>query len=159
MFFSKNIFGEYYINQLIFLYFRPAFYKLIEECISQIVLHRNGCDPDFRATKRFQLDVQPLIDTLVGMYNININYIIRVNSNINLYLMYLNFINCIFYQSYLEKSKAEEDRRVEELKDKLEHAVATRQEAEAKLIQAESTIKELMSNSSMENVSFLSFKT
>ncbi|CAH1732844.1 protein diaphanous [Aphis gossypii] len=94
---------------------RPAFYKLIEECVSQIVLHRNGCDPDFHATKRFQLDVQPLIDTVV------------------------------------EKSKAEEDRRVEELKDKLEHAVATRQEAEAKLIQAETTIKEFMLNSSMEN--------
>ena len=55
----------------------------------------------------------------------------------------------------IEKSKAEEDRRVEELKDKLEHAVATRQEAEAKLIQAETTIKEFMLNSSMENVSFI----
>lgn len=47
---------------------RPAFYKLIEECVSQIILHRNGCDPDFTATKRFQLDIQPLIDTLVGKY-------------------------------------------------------------------------------------------
>lgn len=56
---------------------------------------------------------------------------------------------------FTEKSKAEEDRRVEELKDKLEHAVATRQEAEAKLIQAESTLKELMSNSSVESVSIL----
>lgn len=45
--------------------FRPAYYKLIEECVSQIVLHRSGCDPDFSATKRFQIDVQPLIDTLV----------------------------------------------------------------------------------------------
>ncbi|XP_015517192.1 protein diaphanous isoform X3 [Neodiprion lecontei] len=44
---------------------RPAYYKLIEECVSQIVLHRSGCDPDFSATKRFQIDVQPLIDTLV----------------------------------------------------------------------------------------------
>ncbi|XP_011337146.1 protein diaphanous isoform X1 [Ooceraea biroi] len=44
---------------------RTAYYKLIEECISQIVLHRSGCDPDFCATKRFQIDVQPLIDTLV----------------------------------------------------------------------------------------------
>ncbi|XP_029156307.1 protein diaphanous isoform X2 [Nylanderia fulva] len=44
---------------------RTAYYKLIEECISQIVLHRSGCDPDFSATKRFQIDVQPLIDTLV----------------------------------------------------------------------------------------------
>jgi len=46
-------------------FFRPAYYKLIEECISQIVLHRSGCDPDFSATKRFQIDVQPLIDILV----------------------------------------------------------------------------------------------
>ncbi|KAH0953784.1 hypothetical protein HN011_009923, partial [Eciton burchellii] len=44
---------------------RTAYYKLIEECVSQIVLHRSGCDPDFSATKRFQVDVQPLIDTLV----------------------------------------------------------------------------------------------
>lgn len=28
-------------------------------------MHRSGCDPDFSATKRFQIDVQPLIDTLV----------------------------------------------------------------------------------------------
>lgn len=55
----------------------------------------------------------------------------------------------------LEKSKAEEDRRVEELKDKLEHAVATRQEAEAKLIQAETTIKEFMSNSGIVNILIL----
>ncbi|GLG93013.1 Uncharacterized protein GBIM_00523 [Gryllus bimaculatus] len=44
---------------------RTQYYKLIEECVSQIVLHRGGCDPDFRATRRFHIDVQPLIDTLV----------------------------------------------------------------------------------------------
>lgn len=52
-------------NQFITNYSRAAYYKLIEECVSQIVLHRSGCDPDFSATKRFQIDVQPLIDTLV----------------------------------------------------------------------------------------------
>ncbi|XP_050696358.1 protein diaphanous-like isoform X3 [Eriocheir sinensis] len=41
---------------------RSAYYKLIEECISQIVLHRNGCDPDFRATKRFEIKVDQLLD-------------------------------------------------------------------------------------------------
>ena len=46
--------------------FRPAYYKLIEECVSQIVLHKGGCDPDFRANRRFQIDVAPLIDHLVG---------------------------------------------------------------------------------------------
>jgi len=44
---------------------RPAYYKLIEECVSQIVLHKSGCDPDFRATKRFNIDVEPLIEQLV----------------------------------------------------------------------------------------------
>lgn len=50
------------------LHFRPAYFKLLEECVSQIVLHRGGCDPDFRSTRRFQIDVQPLIDTLVGKF-------------------------------------------------------------------------------------------
>ena len=45
------------------LHFRPAYYKLIEECVSQIVLHKSGCDPDF--SRRFELDVEPLIDNLV----------------------------------------------------------------------------------------------
>ena len=39
---------------------RPQYYKLIEECISQIVLHRSGVDPDF-STRKFQIDVDPLI--------------------------------------------------------------------------------------------------
>ena len=47
------------------LHVRPAYYKLIEECVSQIVLHKSGHDPDFRATKRFQVDVEPLIEHLV----------------------------------------------------------------------------------------------
>jgi diaphanous 2 len=46
------------------IFFRPAYYKLIEECVSQIVLHKSGYDPDFRATKRFQIDVEPLIEHL-----------------------------------------------------------------------------------------------
>ena len=44
---------------------RPAYYKLIEECVSQIVLHRSGCDPDFSAYKRFEIDVEPLVEHLV----------------------------------------------------------------------------------------------
>lgn len=43
---------------------RPQYYKLIEECVSQIVLHKNGVDPDFRYTKRFEIDVEPLIGKL-----------------------------------------------------------------------------------------------
>ena len=51
--------------------FRPQYYKLIEECVSQIVLHKSGADPDFRYTKRFELDVEPLIgmDALFLFFN------------------------------------------------------------------------------------------
>lgn len=46
-------------------YIRPAYYKFIEECITQIVLHKSGLDPDF-SKKHFDLDLQPLIDGLIG---------------------------------------------------------------------------------------------
>ncbi|KAL4229773.1 Protein diaphanous 1 [Mactra antiquata] len=46
------------------LYARPQYYKLIEECVTQIVLHRSGTDPDFRITRRFKIDVEPLLNTL-----------------------------------------------------------------------------------------------
>ncbi|XP_048589286.1 protein diaphanous homolog 2 isoform X2 [Nematostella vectensis] len=46
------------------VYARPQYYKLIEEVVSQVVLHRSGVDPDF-ATRRFQIDVDPLIEGLV----------------------------------------------------------------------------------------------
>ncbi|XP_060808881.1 protein diaphanous isoform X2 [Amyelois transitella] len=84
---------------------RPAYYKLIEECVTQIVLHKNGYDPDFRATQRFNIDVQPLIDGLI------------------------------------EKSRAEEERKVEELNGKLEAAIAARQEAEARAAHLEGRLQ------------------
>lgn len=48
---------------------KSAYYQLIEECVTQIVLHKAGYDPDFRANRRFQIDVQPLIDGLKGINN------------------------------------------------------------------------------------------
>ncbi|XP_026739587.1 protein diaphanous isoform X3 [Trichoplusia ni] len=84
---------------------RPAYYKLVEECITQIVLHKNGYDPDFRATQRFNIDVQPLIDGLI------------------------------------EKSRAEEEKKIEELRVKLEAAIAARQEAEARAAHLEERLR------------------
>ncbi|GAB6021511.1 hypothetical protein CHUAL_004115 [Chamberlinius hualienensis] len=43
---------------------RVAYFRLIEECVSQIVLHRSGCDPDFRKNRKIQIDVEPLISQL-----------------------------------------------------------------------------------------------
>ncbi|KAK5638990.1 hypothetical protein RI129_013285 [Pyrocoelia pectoralis] len=46
------------------VYIRPAYYKFIEECVTQIVLHKSGLDPDF-SKRHFDLDLQPLIDGLI----------------------------------------------------------------------------------------------
>lgn len=44
--------------------YRPAYYKLIEECVSQIVLHKSGVDPNFKS-KDFHIDTTVLLDDLV----------------------------------------------------------------------------------------------
>uniref|UniRef100_A0A3B5A0J2 Diaphanous related formin 2 n=1 Tax=Stegastes partitus TaxID=144197 RepID=A0A3B5A0J2_9TELE len=46
-------------------YIRPQYYKVIEECVSQVVLHRNGMDPDFGYSKRLEVDFTQLIDQCV----------------------------------------------------------------------------------------------
>ncbi|MCI4381633.1 hypothetical protein PGIGA_G00254240 [Pangasianodon gigas] len=51
---------------------RPQYYKLIDECIAQIVLHRNGCDPDFKC-RNLQLDVEALIDNMVDKTKVEIS--------------------------------------------------------------------------------------
>ncbi|XP_061136419.1 protein diaphanous homolog 1 [Syngnathus typhle] len=43
---------------------RPQYYKLIDECIAQIVLHRNGADPDFKC-RNIRLNIETLIDNMV----------------------------------------------------------------------------------------------
>ncbi|XP_068596158.1 protein diaphanous homolog 1 [Brachionichthys hirsutus] len=43
---------------------RPQYYKLIDECIAQIVLHRNGADPDFKC-RNLSLHIEGLIDNMV----------------------------------------------------------------------------------------------
>uniref|UniRef100_A0AAY4DQV6 Diaphanous-related formin 3 n=1 Tax=Denticeps clupeoides TaxID=299321 RepID=A0AAY4DQV6_9TELE len=44
---------------------RPQYFKIIEECVSQIVLHRSGTDPDFTFRKRLDVDFSHLIDLCV----------------------------------------------------------------------------------------------
>lgn len=43
---------------------RPQYYKLIEECVSQIVLHKNGTDPDFKC-RHLQIDIERLVDQMI----------------------------------------------------------------------------------------------
>lgn len=44
--------------------YRPAYFQLIEECISQIVLHKAGCDPNFES-RDFKIDTTVLVDEMV----------------------------------------------------------------------------------------------
>ncbi|NXI52000.1 DIAP2 protein, partial [Chloroceryle aenea] len=46
-------------------YIQPQYYKIIEECISQIVLHCSGTDPDFKCRGRMDVDFTHLIDACV----------------------------------------------------------------------------------------------
>uniref|UniRef100_A0A8C4FC84 Diaphanous-related formin 2 n=1 Tax=Dicentrarchus labrax TaxID=13489 RepID=A0A8C4FC84_DICLA len=46
-------------------YIRPQYFKVIEECVSQVVLHRSGMDPDFGYSKRLDVDFTHLIDQCV----------------------------------------------------------------------------------------------
>ncbi|XP_025049719.1 protein diaphanous homolog 1 isoform X2 [Alligator sinensis] len=43
---------------------RPQYYKLIDECISQIILHKNGADPDFKC-RHLAINIEGLIDNLI----------------------------------------------------------------------------------------------
>uniref|UniRef100_A0A8C0Z9B4 Diaphanous related formin 3 n=1 Tax=Cyanistes caeruleus TaxID=156563 RepID=A0A8C0Z9B4_CYACU len=42
-------------------FIRPQYFKLIEECVSQIVLHRSGTDPDFTYRKRLDINFSHLL--------------------------------------------------------------------------------------------------
>ncbi|XP_067287567.1 protein diaphanous homolog 3 [Pseudorasbora parva] len=44
---------------------RPQYFKIIEECVSQIVLHRSGTDPDFAYRKRLDVDFSHLLEVCV----------------------------------------------------------------------------------------------
>ncbi|KAM9825531.1 protein diaphanous homolog 3-like isoform 3-T3 [Syngnathus typhle] len=41
---------------------RSQYFKIIEECVSQIVLHRSGTDPDFSYRKRLDVDFSHLVE-------------------------------------------------------------------------------------------------
>ncbi|KAG4070818.1 hypothetical protein HA402_011044 [Bradysia odoriphaga] len=44
--------------------YRVAYFQLIEECVSQIVLNKSGCDPNFE-NRNFHIDTEVLLEDLV----------------------------------------------------------------------------------------------
>uniref|UniRef100_A0A8C6NHZ2 Diaphanous related formin 1 n=1 Tax=Nothobranchius furzeri TaxID=105023 RepID=A0A8C6NHZ2_NOTFU len=51
---------------------RPQYYKLIDECIAQIVLHKNGADPDFKC-RNLKFNFDHLIDNMVNQTKVEIS--------------------------------------------------------------------------------------
>ncbi|XP_076728093.2 protein diaphanous homolog 3 isoform X4 [Callospermophilus lateralis] len=47
-------------------FIRQQYFKLIDECVSQIVLHKDGMDPDFTYRKRLDLDLSQFVDVCTG---------------------------------------------------------------------------------------------
>ncbi|XP_075419116.1 protein diaphanous homolog 3 isoform X2 [Tenrec ecaudatus] len=46
-------------------FIRQQYFKLIDECVSQITLHRDGMDPDFTYRKRLDLDLSKFVDMCI----------------------------------------------------------------------------------------------
>ncbi|XP_072256771.1 protein diaphanous homolog 1 [Pyxicephalus adspersus] len=51
---------------------RPQYYKLIDEVVSQIILHKNGADPDFKC-RRISIDIEGLIDHLIDKKKVEVS--------------------------------------------------------------------------------------
>ncbi|XP_072446342.1 protein diaphanous homolog 1-like [Chiloscyllium punctatum] len=51
---------------------RPQYYKLLDECVSQVVLQKNGADPDFKCRK-VSVDVEHLIDNMIDKTKVQIS--------------------------------------------------------------------------------------
>lgn len=47
-------------------FIRPQYFKVIEECVAQIVLHSSGMDPDFKYRQRLDVDFTHLIEGCVN---------------------------------------------------------------------------------------------
>ncbi|XP_066480618.1 protein diaphanous homolog 1 [Tiliqua scincoides] len=48
---------------------RPQYFRLIDECISQVVLQKNGVDPDFKC-KHLELNIEAVVDNLIYQTNV-----------------------------------------------------------------------------------------
>merc|ERR1719186_2558769 len=97
---------------------RPAYFKLVEECVSQITLHKSGCDPDFRATKRFNIDVEPLVEHLVEKGKLE-----DANSTSGSFSMAPGLEAAITEKQEMEARLAQAETRIKQLEEMLRSGV------------------------------------
>ncbi|KAI1234920.1 Protein diaphanous 2, partial [Lamprotornis superbus] len=98
-------------------YVRPQYYKIIEECVSQIVLHCSGMDPDFKYRGRMDINFTNLVDACVDKAKVEES----------------------------EKKAAEFSRKFDEEFTARQEAQAELQKREEKIKELESEVKQLRS--------------
>uniref|UniRef100_A0A8D2QB88 Protein diaphanous homolog 2 n=1 Tax=Zonotrichia albicollis TaxID=44394 RepID=A0A8D2QB88_ZONAL len=100
-------------------YVRPQYYKIIEECVSQIVLHCSGTDPDFKYRGRMDINFTQLVDACVDKAKVEES----------------------------EKKAAEFSRKFDEEFTARQEAQAELQKREEKIKELESEVKQLRTQS------------
>lgn len=55
---------------------RYSYYRLVEECVAKIVLHRDGRDPDFECGSKFDLDVDSMLSKIT-LFNLQIDSVLN----------------------------------------------------------------------------------
>jgi len=88
--------------------FSPQYFKLIEECVSQIVLHRSGTDPDFTYRKRLDINFSHLVGKSHAgkclqyrtFFYTSKHRVVHVIKNL-IFPAYLQVCICLFFQIFV----------------------------------------------------------
>ncbi|XP_067104266.1 protein diaphanous homolog 1-like [Osmerus mordax] len=120
---------------------RPHYYKLMDECVAQIVLHKNGADPDFKC-RNLTFDIEGLIDNMVDQTKVETSEAkaIEMEKKLNAEVTSRHEL-----QAELRKLESDYEQRVQELSSEKEllgnHKLEKEKENQALLGQI-NTLKE-----------------
>nr|XP_020450181.1 protein diaphanous homolog 1 [Monopterus albus] len=105
---------------------RPQYYKLIDECVAQIVLHRNGADPDFKC-RNLSLNVEGLIDNMVDQTKVETSEAkaTELDKKLNAELMARQEL-----QVELKKLEGDYEHKLQDLSQEKEQLASSKQERE-----------------------------
>lgn len=105
---------------------RPQYYKLIDECVAQIVLHRNGADPDFKCRK-LNLNIEGLIDNMVDQTKVETSEAKAIELEKKLDVELTARHEC---QVELKKLEGDYEQKLQDLSQEKEQLASAKQEQE-----------------------------
>ncbi|XP_026213578.1 protein diaphanous homolog 1 isoform X2 [Anabas testudineus] len=108
---------------------RPQYYKLIDECIAQIVLHKNGADPDFKC-RHLSISVEGLIDNMVDQIKVETSEAkaIELEKKLDAELMARQEL-----QVELKKLEGDYEQKLRDLSQEKEQLFSSKQEQEKEI--------------------------